>query len=96
MLCAFANDDICSVDVEGANWGYRTAWLFFCTGTVTVVFVWLFVPEPSARNSAELDEMYERGVPAWKMRKFETHVQRQQCDQALYDKKEEATTTVHP
>lgn len=63
------------VDVNGANWGYKTAWLFFSTGAVTCVVVYFFVPEPSQRNPAELDEMYEKGVPAWKMSKFMTDVQ---------------------
>ncbi|KAJ3549491.1 hypothetical protein NM208_g479 [Fusarium decemcellulare] len=71
------------LDVEGANWGYKTAWLFFGTGLVVVVLVWLYVPEPSARNSAELDEMYAKGVPAWRMRKFVTDVQKQQQQESV-------------
>ncbi|KAF4472617.1 sugar transporter [Fusarium albosuccineum] len=71
------------LDVEGANWGYKTAWLFFSTGLVVVVLVWLYVPEPSARNSAELDEMYAKGVPAWRMRKYVTDVQKQQQQESV-------------
>lgn len=57
------------------DWGYNTAWLFTGTGAVTCVITWLFVPEPAQRNSAEMDEMYEKGVPAWRMKKFVTDVQ---------------------
>jgi MFS transporter, SP family, sugar:H+ symporter len=64
------------VDVNGANWGYKTAFLFVGLGTVTVLVIFLFVPEPSMRNSAEMDEMYEKGVPAWRMSKYVTDVQR--------------------
>ncbi|KAH7015923.1 general substrate transporter [Ilyonectria destructans] len=64
------------LDTDGANWSYRTAWLFFGTGLVTIVIVYFYVPEPSQRNSAEMDEMYEKGVPARKMRKYVTDVQR--------------------
>jgi hypothetical protein len=28
------------------------------------------------RNTAEMDEMYEKGVPAWRMQKYVTDVQR--------------------
>ncbi|EEY17267.1 sugar transporter [Verticillium alfalfae VaMs.102] len=63
------------LDTEGANMGYKTGWLFFGVGAVTCVVVWFFVPEPSRRNNAEMDEMYEKGVPAWKMKDYVTDVQ---------------------
>ncbi|KAM0278153.1 hypothetical protein ACHAQH_005351 [Verticillium albo-atrum] len=63
------------LDTEGANMGYKTGWLFFGVGVVTCVVVWVFVPEPSRRNNAEMDEMYEKGVPAWKMKNYVTDVQ---------------------
>ncbi|KAB5546910.1 sugar transporter [Coniochaeta sp. 2T2.1] len=66
------------LNVNGANWGYKTAFLFLGTGIVTCVLVFFFVPEPSARNPAELDEMFEKGVPAWRMRGYVTEVQTQQ------------------
>ncbi|KAL1959385.1 hypothetical protein VTO42DRAFT_2188 [Malbranchea cinnamomea] len=65
------------LDVNGADWGYKTAWLFFATGTVTSVIVYFFVPEPSRRNAAEMDEMFEKGVPAWKMKNYVTEIQTQ-------------------
>lgn len=64
------------MDVHGANWGYKTAWLFFGTGLVAMVIIYFYVPEPAQRNPAEMDEMYERGIPARKMRKYITDVQR--------------------
>ena len=65
----------CTVDVEGVDWGYDTAWLFFATGMLVSVAIWFFVPEPSQRNYAEMDEMYNNRVPARKMRKYVTEVQ---------------------
>jgi SP family sugar:H+ symporter-like MFS transporter len=62
--------------VDGANWGYKTAWLFLGTGIICCVVIYFYVPEPSKRNPAELDEMYEKGVPAWRMRNYVTDVQR--------------------
>ncbi|KAM5345993.1 hypothetical protein ACJ41O_011854 [Fusarium nematophilum] len=64
------------LDASGANSGYRTAFLFLGTGVVTCVIAYFYVPEPSQRNPAEMDEMYEKGVPARRMRKFVTDVQR--------------------
>jgi hypothetical protein len=64
-----------TVDVTRADWGYKTAWLFFATGLVTTVLTFLYVPETAKRNSAEMDEMYEKGVPAWRMRNFVTEAQ---------------------
>ncbi|RSM15147.1 hypothetical protein CDV31_005081 [Fusarium ambrosium] len=64
------------LDINGADWNYKTAWLFFGTGLVTTIIVYFYVPEPSQRNPAEMDEMYEKRVPARKMRKYVTDVQR--------------------
>lgn len=36
------------------------------------------LPEVAQRNYAELDEMYEKGVPAWKMKGYVTDVQKSQ------------------
>lgn len=72
-----------AVDVNGANWGYKTAWLFLATGAVCCVIIYFFVPEPSQRNPAELDEMYEKGIPAWRMRKYVTDVQRLQHENVV-------------
>lgn len=63
------------VDVDGADWGYKTAWLFFGTGTIVCILLYFFLPECSRRNAAEVNELYDRGVPAWKMHKYVTEAQ---------------------
>ncbi|KAL4903125.1 hypothetical protein BDW74DRAFT_169064 [Aspergillus multicolor] len=63
------------LDVNGVNWGYKTAWLFFATGICVCVLLYFYLPECSRRNAAEIDEMYEKGVPAWRMHKYVTDVQ---------------------
>ncbi|KAK5172683.1 uncharacterized protein LTR77_002803 [Saxophila tyrrhenica] len=63
------------LDPSGVDWGYNTAWLFTATGAAMCAITWLFVPEPAQRNSAKMDEMYEKGVSAWRMKKFVTNVQ---------------------
>ncbi|KAM5343421.1 hypothetical protein ACJ41O_011958 [Fusarium nematophilum] len=63
------------LDVDGVDWGYKTAWLFFGTGVVVCILLYFFLPECSRRNAAEVDEMYAKGVPAWKMHKYVTEIQ---------------------
>lgn len=57
------------------NWGYKTAWLFFGSGVVVCILLYMFLPECSRRNAAEIDKMYGKGVPAWKMKKYVIEVQ---------------------
>lgn len=76
-LCMLANI-LRIVDIESANWGYNTAWLFFGLGLLVCVAIWFYVPEPSQRNYAEMDEMYAKKVPARKMKNYITKVQLQQ------------------
>ncbi|KAH8721814.1 sugar transporter [Ilyonectria robusta] len=63
------------LDVNGANWGYKTAWLFFGTGSAVCVVLWFMLPECARRNAAEIDEMYEKGVLPRKMGKYVTEAQ---------------------
>jgi hypothetical protein len=70
--------DTILVSANGANFGYNTAWLFAVLGLiVSIGAIWL-CPETARRSPAELDELYEHRVPAWKMRKYVTDVQRDQ------------------
>jgi len=68
------------LQTNGANWGFNTSWLFFGTGIISVALcVWL-LPECARRNAAEIDEMYAKGVPAWRMKGYVTDVQREQAE----------------
>ncbi|KAH7361326.1 sugar transporter [Pyrenochaeta sp. MPI-SDFR-AT-0127] len=75
------------LDTEGADWGYNTAWLFFALGSLVCILVWFYVPEPSQRNYAEMDEMYNKKIPARKMRKYVTEVQLAQEQRLVEGKK---------
>ena len=70
------------MDTENANWGYKTGFLFFGTGLVVAALIYLYTPEPAQRNPAEMDEMYQQGVPAWRMKKYVTMVQTQHQSEA--------------
>ncbi|KAJ3542353.1 hypothetical protein NM208_g4149 [Fusarium decemcellulare] len=51
--------------------------MFFWAGTGSLVYilVWFLVPETKGRTFAELDELFDRGIPAWKFAKTKTTVQ---------------------
>ncbi|KAF2108079.1 general substrate transporter [Lophiotrema nucula] len=52
--------------------GLSNTVFFWCgTGTMIYVFVWFLVPETKGRTFAELDELFERKIPAWKFHKTE-------------------------
>jgi hypothetical protein len=57
---------------QGANWGQKTG-LFF--GGITMLYlvpVVLLFPEVKGRTYAELDELFDRGIPAWRFAKTKT------------------------
>lgn len=45
-------------------------------GLVVSIPVYFLVPKTSKRNAAELDEMFAKGIPAWRARGFVTDVQK--------------------
>jgi hypothetical protein len=51
---------------QNAGWGQKTG-LFFAgtSGLYLIPCIFLF-PETKGRTYNELDELYERGIPAWK------------------------------
>ena len=57
---------------------------FWCgTGTLVYILVWFLVPETKGRTFAELDELFERKIPAWKFKdtKVETVTVRRETEQ---------------
>lgn len=72
-----------AVDTEGADWGYDPAWLFSGLGSLVCAMVWFYVPEPSRRNYAGMDEVYTNWVPARKMRRYVTDMQLAQQQQIV-------------
>jgi hypothetical protein len=63
------------VDVRGANLGFKAVWIFVGFGGVANVFALFFAPEPARRSPAELDELFEKRIPAWRMKGYVTDVE---------------------
>ncbi|KAF7192804.1 putative metabolite transport protein YwtG [Pseudocercospora fuligena] len=53
----------------------NTVFFWVGTGTLVYILVFLLVPETKGRSFAELDELFDRKIPAWKFAKTRTSVQ---------------------
>ncbi|WVQ84236.1 hypothetical protein IAT38_006388 [Cryptococcus sp. DSM 104549] len=58
---------------------YNTAFIFLGFGSIVCLLTVFYLPEVAQRNPAELDEMYEKQIPPWKMGKYVTEVQKAQA-----------------
>lgn len=55
--------------------GAKIAFVFGGLCVVCIFYFWFFQPETSGRSYQELDEMFAKGVPARKFKKYKTDVQ---------------------
>lgn len=55
----------------------KTAFVYGAFSVPICVCMWLFVPETKGRSAAEIDELYENKVPAWRWSKTVTAVEEQ-------------------
>ncbi|RSH84102.1 hypothetical protein EHS25_005347 [Saitozyma podzolica] len=53
------------LSTTGANWGVKgTSFFYAGTGLIGLVLVYFFIPETRGRSFIELDELFERRIPA--------------------------------
>lgn len=60
-----------AINPDQGNLGGKIAFIFGGVMVFSFVFIWLMVPETGGRTFTEIDELYSRGVPAWKWSKTE-------------------------
>ncbi|KAL1404926.1 hypothetical protein Q8F55_008538 [Vanrija albida] len=53
----------------------RAGFVFGAFSVPICVLMWLYLPETKGRSAAEIDELYERKVPAWRWSKTVTEVE---------------------
>ncbi|KAJ5210158.1 hypothetical protein N7491_009966 [Penicillium cf. griseofulvum] len=53
------------------NWGGNYGFIWFASSVVGIVFIYFFVPEVRGRTLEEIEEMFDKNVPA---RKFQSYV----------------------
>ncbi|KAL4907750.1 hypothetical protein BDW74DRAFT_166402 [Aspergillus multicolor] len=64
------------VNANQWNWALKTCWFFAGLGLPFTVGMWFIIPETAGRSAAELDELFERKVKAWRFHKETTITQR--------------------
>ncbi|KAK1925258.1 sugar transporter [Papiliotrema laurentii] len=58
------------------NWGLKTAFFYTGLGAPFAVAAWFIIPEPAGLSSAELDELFDSRVKAWRFHKTKTALQK--------------------
>jgi SP family general alpha glucoside:H+ symporter-like MFS transporter len=83
-------------------WNWKAKAGFFYAGLCFLCGVWAFfrLPEPKGRTYAELDQLFERGVPARKFKStsvevFNTHITLGHDNNVVSEKEHEATRIEH-
>lgn len=56
------------IPYELAAIGPKTGYMFFGIGVVCCVLIWLWIPDVTGRTYAQLDELFERRIPARKFK----------------------------
>ncbi|KAL3496922.1 general substrate transporter [Aspergillus germanicus] len=64
------------VNANQWGWGLKTGWFFAGLGLPFVAGMWWLIPETAGRSAAELDELFESKIPAWRFHKTVTATQR--------------------
>lgn len=80
------------------NWGGTYGFVWFGSSIVTILFIFFFVPEVRGRSLEEIEEMFDKGIPAWK---FQSYVcasvaqAKREADQDLVYEESKATQAEH-
>lgn len=57
--------------------GLRTGFVYGAFSVPIAIFLWLYLPETKGRSAAEIDELYERKISAWRWSKTTTVAEEQ-------------------
>lgn len=60
-----------AINPDQGNLGGKIAFIFGSVVACSCVFVFFFIPETGGRTFIEIDELYERAIPAWKWKQTE-------------------------
>jgi len=53
----------------------KTAFVYGAFSAPMCILMWMYLPETKGRSAAEIDELYENKVPAWRWSKYRTNVE---------------------
>ncbi|CAK9784067.1 MFS general substrate transporter [Cutaneotrichosporon oleaginosum] len=68
--------------------GLKSGFVFFGVATPIAALLWVYLPETKWRSASEIDELYERKIPAWRWAKTRTNAE-EQVDQAIKQREAE-------
>ncbi|KAH7132549.1 general substrate transporter [Dendryphion nanum] len=92
------------INPDALNWGPEYGWIWGPSCIVTVIWVWMYLPEIKNRTLEEIDEMFEAKLPARKFRKYvctgrhvtDDKLARKSTEEKVWtDEKAVAEATVH-
>ena len=66
------------INPDQLNWGPKYGYIWGASNLILGIWVYLFMPETRNRSLEQLDELFEKGVPARKFASFQ--VERQLVD----------------
>jgi sugar porter (SP) family MFS transporter len=81
VITTFAVPQLTAADA--ANLGAKTYLVFAGCMACVIVFVYFFMPETRNRTFAEIDEMYDAGIPMWKWRGYRTTTEAKQTTMTI-------------
>ncbi|OIW35203.1 MFS monosaccharide transporter-like protein [Coniochaeta ligniaria NRRL 30616] len=58
------------INPEELNWGAKYAWVWFGSNVAYFLFMFFFLPETKDRTLEEIEEMFEKRVPAWQFKTY--------------------------
>ena len=76
MASTFPLTDRYLVNPDEANLQGKVGWIFFGVCAIGTVWAYYYVPETAGRNVDELDELFNRKIPARKMHKIKLDLDR--------------------
>jgi hypothetical protein len=62
-------------NVDEANLGGKSCFIFAGFAILCLIYLWFCQPETAGRTYEEMDEMFFKGVPARKFRKYVTEAE---------------------
>lgn len=57
------------------NLNLRAGFVYGALSIPMCALTWMYIPETKGRSSAEIDELFEKKVPAWKWSKYITEAE---------------------
>jgi MFS family permease len=68
------------INPEALNWGPKYCYIWAGSNAILAIFTFFFMPETRGRSLEQLDELFEKRLPAWKFRKYVTDLQQADTD----------------